>query len=56
MSKSGPAVAVGFAVTFTVTISVAVHPLLLEPVTVYDMVDAGLTVMLDPVNPPGFHI
>ena len=47
---------VGVVVTFTVTVLVLRQPVALAPVTVYTVVDTGLTVVVEPVDPPGFQV
>ena len=46
--------AVGVAVTFNVNVAVVLHPELV-PVTVYTVVEEGVTVIADVVWPPGCH-
>lgn len=50
------AVKVGVVVTFTVTVRVLRQPDALAPVTVYMVVETGLTVVVAPVAPPGFQV
>ena len=42
--------------TKTVSVRVAVHPLALAPIAVYVMVAPGVTMMPEPVKPPGFQV
>lgn len=50
------AVTVGKLLTVTVTVAVAEHPGPLSPVTVYVVVDDGLTTTDDPLMLPGIHV
>ena len=47
---------VGIGVTIKFTVLVVVHPKPLAPVTVYRVVAAGETVIVPPVNAPGFQV
>ena len=47
---------VGVGVTFTVTVRVLRQPVALAPVTVYMVVETGLTVVVAPIAPPGFQV
>jgi len=50
------AVIVGRGFTVTVTDAVLWHPFTSTPVTVYVVVEAGVTVTLVPVKLPGIHV
>jgi hypothetical protein len=50
------AVKVGVGVTLTVTVLVLRQPVAFAPVTVYIVVETGLTVVVAPVAPPGFQV
>jgi hypothetical protein len=47
---------VGVVPTPKFKVCVAIHPTLFVPVTVYIVVDAGVTVTLAPVRVPGFQV
>ena len=46
----------GIGLTMINLVAVAVHPEALVPVTVYVVVVAGATVMVVPLNAPGFQV
>jgi hypothetical protein len=50
------AATVGNALTVTDTVAVFEHPGPFDPVTVYVVVDPGLTVTGDPLNDPGIQV
>ena len=50
------AATVGVVFTATVTTAALLHPLASVPVTVYDVVDVGITVTATPVSDPGIHV
>lgn len=49
------AVTVGDALTVMTCVALAVHPFAAVPVTVYVVVEAGVTVTGEPESDPGIH-
>jgi hypothetical protein len=47
---------VGIVFTTMLTVLVPVQPLAAVPVTVYNVVEAGVTFTVEPVKAPGFHV
>jgi hypothetical protein len=50
------AVTVGLEIVLIVMVFVEKQPAAFAPVTVYVVLIKGLTVTIDPVNTPGFHV
>ena len=53
---SGPAFATGEGYRLTFTMSFAEQPFASVPVTVYDVPEAGVTIIVEDVDPPGAHL